>query len=82
MRNELFVLGRFADDPQSVLAAVCRLALVGIKLCLNLGVWTCKAGLELSITPFAYADGREGSLYDTEFTFQHDYILVHQARRA
>jgi len=58
MRTELLVLGRFADDPQSVLATVRKCTLMGVKLCLNLCVWTSKAGLKLSVAPFAYTDGR------------------------
>ena len=75
MRNSLFVFGRFTDDVQRILAAVHRLAFVGIELCLNIGI------LELSITPFAYADGRRGLLYDLQFALRHDCSLAHLAGR-
>jgi hypothetical protein len=78
---KLFILGRFAGDPESVLAAIYWLALVGIKLRLKLGVCIRNAGFELSIAPFTYADGRESSFYDSTFSRLHEYILVHQAGR-
>jgi hypothetical protein len=48
----LLIFGSFAHDPQGVLTAVYWLALVSIELCLDIGI------LELSVAPFAYADGR------------------------
>jgi hypothetical protein len=69
----------FPHDPQSVLAAVNGLALVGFKLCLNIGVWARKVGLELGVAPFAYADGRRALLYDPQFALLHDCSLAHQA---
>ncbi len=69
-------------DPQGVLTAVCQLALVGIKLSLNIGAWRRKARLELSVAPFAYADGRRGPLYDAQLALLHDCSLAHLAGRA
>ena len=76
MRSRLLVLGRFAHDPQRVLTAVYRLALVGIELCLNIRI------LELSVAPLAYADGRRGLFYDPQFALLHDCSLAHHAGRA
>jgi hypothetical protein len=64
-------------DPQSVLTAVYRLALVGVKLCLNVGI------LELSVASFANSDGgRRGLLYDPQLTLLHGCSLAHRAGRA
>ena len=82
MRNRLLVLDRFAHDPQSVLAAIYRLALVCVKLHLNLGAWRWKVRLELSIAPFAYPDGRWGPLYDAQLALLHDCSLAHLTGRA
>ncbi len=79
----LLAFGRFAHDPQRVLAGVHRFALVILKLYLNVGVWIRKAGLELSITPFTYADGRgRGFLHDSQFSLLHDCSLAQLAGRA
>ncbi len=75
MRNSLFVFGRFTDDAQRILAAVRRLAFVGFELCLNIGI------LELSIAPFACANGWMGLFYDPQFTLRHDCSLAHPAGR-
>ncbi len=65
-------------DPQGVLTAVCQLALVSIKLRLNVGVWRRKAGLELGIAPLAYADGWGwGFRYDTQASVRHNRSLSH-----
>jgi len=73
MTNRLFVLGRFAHDPQSILAAIYRLALVSVKLCLKIGT------LKLSIAPFA---DRKARFYSSQFALRHDCSLAHMARRA
>ena len=72
----LLVFRSFADDPQGVLAAVYGLALMGVKLCLNIGI------LELSVAPFAYADGWRALLYDSQFALLHECSLAHLAGRA
>jgi hypothetical protein len=68
MTNKLFVLGRFAHDPQSILAAIYRLALVSVELCLNIGI------AELSIAPFA--DGKT-RFHKSQFALRHDCSLAH-----
>ena len=78
MRNSLLVFGRFAHYPQGVLTAVYRLALVGIELRLNVGCIR-KAGLELSVAPFADADGRRAWFYDPQLALLHDCSLAHPA---
>jgi hypothetical protein len=75
MRNELLVFGRLAHDPQRVLAAIYRLALMGIKLRLNIDT------LKLSVAPFADGDGRRGWFYDPQFALRHDCSLAHFAGR-
>ena len=72
----LFAFRSFAHDPQGVLAAVHGLALVGVELCLNIGI------LELRVAPFAYADGRRGLFHDPQFALCHDCSLAHPAGRA
>ncbi len=80
---KLFVFRGFTDDPQGILTAVHRLALVGIELCLNVGFEIRKAGLELGVAAFAYADGRwRGLLYDPQFALRHDCSLAHLVGRA
>jgi len=82
MRPELLALGPFADDSRSILAAIRKGALVSVKLCLNLVVWTSNAGAELSVAPFAYTNGRRGSLYDSELPLFHGCSLAHLAEAA
>ena len=72
----LFAFRGLADDPQSILAAIYRLALVGVELCLKVG------SLELGIAPFADGDGRRGWFHDPQFALRHDFSLAHSARRA
>lgn len=74
--KRLLAFRGFSHDPQRILAAVHRLALVGIELCLNIGI------LELSIAPFTHADGRRALLYDPQFALLHDSSLAHLAGRA
>lgn len=64
----LLAFGGFAHDPQSILTAVYGLALMGVELCLNIGV------LELSIAPFAHA---KALFYDPQFALCHDPSLAH-----
>jgi hypothetical protein len=68
----LLSVRRFAHDPQSVLAAIYRLALVGIELCLNIGVF------KLSIAALTYADSRRGLLYDPQLALGHVQSLAHR----
>jgi hypothetical protein len=67
--RRLLAFGGFAHDPQSVLAAVYRLALVGIELRLNVGI------LELSIAPFADA---KALFHNSQFALRHDFSLAHR----
>ncbi len=60
----------FAHDPQCVLTAVYRLALVGVELGLNI------LALKLGTTPFADTEGRRGLLYDPQFALLHDCSLA------
>lgn len=73
MRNRLFVFCGLANDAKGILATVYRFAFVDIKLCLN------AVALELSITPFAYADGWRGLLDDPQFALGHVQSLAHLA---
>jgi hypothetical protein len=67
----LLAFRSFADDSHSVLAAVQRLAIVGTKCSLNLGVRTAKLGT----TTFAY--GKGGILFhDPQFALCHEYSLA------
>ncbi len=78
--KRLLVFRGFPHDPQGVLAAVYRLALVVIKLCLNVGFRIQNAGLKLHITAFANAYGGERSLFhDPQFALLHDRSLAHLA---
>jgi hypothetical protein len=70
-----------AHGPQGVLAAVYGLALVSIKLCLNIISGPKReAGLEPGITQFANSDcwGRR-FLYDPQASTSHDRSLPHSA---
>jgi hypothetical protein len=65
-----FSFGRFAHDSQGILAAIQRLAFVGIERGLNLGV----CAVELRAT--AFADGKaRAALYDSEFALRHEDSL-------
>ena len=76
--KRLPVFRRFPHDPQSILAAVYGFALVSIKLRLNVGIRRWKAGLELRIAPFAYADGwRRAFLHDPQAFARHYRSLPH-----
>ena len=71
--KRLLAFGGFAHDPQGILAAVQRLALVGVELCLNVGI------LELGIAPFADA---KPLFHDPQFALRHDFSLAHREGRA
>ena len=68
-----FAFGRFTHDPQRILAAVHRLALVRIELCFHVSPF------ELRIA--SHADAQNGfpvfSLYDPELALEHDSSLAH-----
>jgi hypothetical protein len=79
----LFIFRSFTHDPQGVLTAVRWLAFVIVELYLNIGVWIHKVRLELSVTPFAYANGRgRGFPYNPKALVRHDRSLTHLVRRA
>lgn len=81
MRSKLLVFCCLTHDSQRVLAAVCGLALVGIKLRPNIDIWERFAGLELSIAAFADADSRRGLFYDPQLALLHNCSLAHSAWR-
>jgi len=78
----LLSLGRFADDPQRVLAAIHRLALVGVELALDgrLCISTVRVSGELCVTSLADSKSRNvsGSLYDPKIAFSHVQSLAHR----
>ena len=78
MRNRLLVLGRFAHDPQSILATVGQFALMGIERGFN---FLLRFGLELRVAAFAYSDYRRVLFYDPQFARRHDCSLAHPAGR-
>jgi len=73
MKNRLFVLGCLTHDPQSVLAAVGQLALVGIECGLN---FLLRPSLKLRITAFAYAEQWRGLFHDPQLPLWHDHSLT------
>jgi hypothetical protein len=73
--NALFTFRGFAHNPQRILTAVHRLALVSVKLCLNIGIF------ELGIASLAHADGRRGLFHDPQFALWHGFSLAHSAGR-
>ena len=73
----LLAFGRFADDPQRVLAAVQRLALVRFVLGRNIGSRIMLARFELSIAAFAHTDNRgRGFFDDPQSSVCHGYSLA------
>lgn len=76
INTTLLAFRGFAHDPQGVLAAIQRLALVGIKLDLNVSI------LELGIASLAHADGGRGLFHNPQFALRHDSSLAHRAGRA
>src|ERR1700723_986089 len=72
--NLLFVFCSFADDAQRVLAAIKRLAIMGIERSLKLGVCTAKLGA----TPFT--DSKGGiPFHDPQFALCHEDSLAPNA---
>jgi hypothetical protein len=67
----LFAFRSLAHDSESVLAAVNRLAFVGVKLSLDV------VALELSTASFTHADGWWGLLDDSEVSLRHDRSLAY-----
>lgn len=65
------VFRSFAHDSQRILAAVQRLAIVGIKRSLNLGVCAVKLGA----TAFAYGKSRI-LFHDPQFALCHEDSLA------
>jgi hypothetical protein len=79
MRNSLLVFGGFADDSQSVLAAIERLAFVSIELssdCLLSLFPLRRISPELRIAKLAYSNKGRGLGYDPKLAFRHDYSLA------
>jgi hypothetical protein len=74
--KKLLAFGGLAHDPQGVLAAVHRLALVGIELRLKIGTF------ELGVAALAHADSRRGLFHDSEFALEHVQSLTHREGRA
>ena len=68
----LLIFGRFAHDPQRILTAVYRLALVGVELGLN------TLAFELRATSFADA---KALFHDPQFSLLHNCSLAHLAGR-
>lgn len=81
MSNGLLIFGRLAHDAEGVLAAVDRLALVGVELLSDIKFHVGQTGLELSITAFADANRRGALLHDPQLTLLHDYSLAHGTGR-
>ena len=80
---KLLFLGSFAHDPQCVLTAVYRLALVSIKLCGDIGLGIRGARLELCVTALTDANNRRrGDFHDPQFALLHEGSLAHLAGRA
>src|ERR1700685_1551183 len=73
--HRLLAFRRLANDPQGILTAIRRLALVGIELCLNIAVF------ELSVAPFTHTE-RRFLFYDPKFSFRHDCSLAQMAGSA
>lgn len=81
--NQLLTFRGFAHDPQRILAAVHRLALVGFVLRCNIGQRIMLARLELSVAAFAHTDNRgRGFFDDPQSSICHDASLAHLAGRA
>jgi hypothetical protein len=84
--KQLFTFRGFLHDPQCVLAAIHRLAFVGIKLPLNvrLGISTVRVSGKLRVATLADSECRNvpDSLYDPKVALRHDWSLAHLAGRA
>ena len=80
--TQLLAFLGFAHDRQGVLAAVYRVALVGIILCGNVSLGIRGTRLEVCIAAFTNAeDRRRGYFYDPQFALRHDCSLAHRAGR-
>jgi hypothetical protein len=73
MKNRLFIFGRFAHDPQRILAAVGQFALVGIECGFN---FLLRFGLELQVAAFANTEQWRGFFYDSQFALWHNPSLT------
>ena len=73
MENKLFIVGRFAHDPQGILAAVGQFALMGIERGLN---FLLRFALKLRVTALANANHRRGLLYDSQLALWHNLSLA------
>jgi hypothetical protein len=80
----LFVFGSFADDAQSVLAAVLRFALVGIKHGPDFSfgcIQRIGTRMELSVTSETNAESVAGSFWNyPQFSFGHEKSLAQMER--
>jgi len=76
--SSLLAFRGFAHDPQGVLAAVYRLALVGFILGGNIGQRIMLARFELRIAAFAHTDNRGWGFFDDpQAPVRHDASLAH-----
>ena len=83
--KQLLAFRGLAHDPQSVLAAVQRLALVGCERLCNFyqrGISGDIARLELGVTAFADAKDKWLAFYDPQFALGHVQSLAHPLGRA
>jgi hypothetical protein len=80
MRNRLLVLRCLTHDPQSILTAIYRLALVGIELRSHFGfriIFRGLTGLKLKIATFTDADGNWSTFYEPQVALLHNCSLAH-----
>ncbi len=75
--KRLLVFCGFAHDPQGVLAAVHRFALMGIEPCLNIRIRNKQVGLELRIATFADSDEWRGAFHDPQLALGHVQSVAH-----
>jgi len=66
------ILGNISHHPRSVLFGVLKVALMGIKLRRDIGLWIGQTRGELSIAAFAHANRCRGFLYDLQTSLCHD----------
>jgi hypothetical protein len=72
--SRLLIFGSFAYDPQGVLAAVDRLAIVSIECGLNRGIRPAK------LRTATFTDGKGGiPFHDSEFALWHEDSLAPNA---
>ena len=80
MRNKLLVFRSFAHDPQRILAAIHRLALVGGEPSFNVGFGSSRVGvyrLELDIAGFTDSNDRRNKLDESQLSFRHALSFPH-----